>query len=127
MLGGILLYSFYLFVESQKQKILSTPPKSISQVSIGSQDIVGEPVVKPVLDTPKKIVKPRVKVMRKHLRIKVAKKVHRENMAKFKKESSRIYYSDDKIVEYKVKMEKQQQVDEQNLQAEFNNLFSGKN
>lgn len=131
LLGAILLYGFYSFVETQKQENLLIS-KPAQQEIMESKEIANEtamvpfekPVVKAVTRT---IVKPVVKQIIQSPPKIATRRIHRRELAEFKKEFSRIYYSDDKIVEYKMKMQKQQQLDERNLQSEFDNLFTGKN
>ncbi len=104
LLGAILLYGFYSFVESQKSA--STTLSKTAQV----QELA------PVQIRPIAEVAPPAVVATKRESAEVH---HRKNLADFEKEFTKTYYSDGKIVEYRKKMRRQAQTDERNLENEF--------
>ncbi len=111
LVGVILLYSFYSFVETQKYNAI-TNSKSEQPLELAP----APPQMAVVAPTP---VIERIEPVAKKESAEVR---HRKNVAAFEKETTMAYYSDGKIVAYQKKMRKQEQIEERNLENEFAKL-----
>ena len=104
LLGAILLYSFYSFVELQKSAstTFSKPVQVRENATVQDRPIA-------------KVTPPAEAAIKRES----SEAHHRKNLAAFEKEFTKTYYSDGKIVEYRKKMRRQAQTDERNLENEF--------
>lgn len=109
LLGAILLYGFYSFVESKKSSSTSISQTIEPQKPAPVAEVVAPTEVKQaaIVVAPKK---------------ESDEVSHRKNLAAFEKEFSKTYYSDGKIVEYRKKLRRQAQIDERNLESEFSKI-----
>ena len=109
LLGAILFYGFYSFVESKKSTSTSISKTIQPQEFAPVAEVVSPPAVEQVAAV--------VAAKRESAEVH-----HRQNLAAFEKEFSKTYYSDGKIVEYRKKMRRQAQIDERNLETEFSKI-----
>lgn len=131
LIGAILLYCFYSFVESQKKESTaisqSEESKETTPAQLQPEQI--KPNAEPIADSkqPEKAasMKPSAKGKKKS-----AADRRRENDAGFGKlaeseyEPGKFHYSDGKIVEYKKVIQKIDKLEERNFESEFSKIFN---
>lgn len=111
LVGVVLLYSFYSFVESEKSSSTTTS-KTVQPP---------EPAPAPVAEVAP-VPAPQVQAVAAKSKRESDEVHHRKNLAAFEKEFSKTYYSDGKIVEYRKKLRLQAELDERNLENEFSKI-----
>lgn len=131
LVGAILLYCFYSFVETKKNEATtiskSVDTKESTPVAVQPEQIQqsAEPVAE--LKKPEKAASVKSAAKRKKNSVAVSR---RENfkghgkLAEFEYEPGKFYYSDGKIVEYRKVIQKVDKLEERNLESEFSKLFN---
>lgn len=118
LVGAILLYCFYSFVEIQR--IESTTVSQSEQI---------KPTAEPIADSKEQEKAESVKAAAMGKKKSTADR-RRENYEGFGKlaeseyEPGKFYYSDGKIVEYKKVIQKVDKLEERNLESEFSKIFN---
>ena len=131
LVGAILLYCFYSFVENQKKESIaisqSEESKETKPAQLQPEQV--KPNAEPIADSKKPEKAASVKSAAKSKKKSAADRRRENNeglgkLAESEYEPGKFHYSDGKIVEYKKVIQKVDKLEERNLESEFSKIFN---